>query len=126
MDQPPFDQDDFDDVRPQETGFDLAPALIGWGIAALAFAIFIIINNTSPLVTSASLPAKIFAVIVGAALGTGAALVGDALRRAVMPSAVYTQGGFFSLLWIKVFWKVGPQVIGLLIGVFLGTALVLQ
>lgn len=126
MDQPPFGQDDFDDSRPERSGFDLAPALIGWGIAALAFAIFITINNTSPLVTSASLGAKIFSVIVSTALGTAAALAGDFLRRAVIPSAVYTQGGFFHLLWIKVFWAIGPQVIGLLIGVFFGTALVLK
>ena len=126
MDQPPFGQDDFDGSRPETSGFDLVPALIGWGIAALAFAIFITINNTSPLVTSASLGAKIFSVIVSTALGTAAALVGDFLRRAVMPSAVFTQGGFFQLLWIKVFWAIGPQVIGLLIGVFFGTALVLK
>ncbi|PHR17783.1 MAG: hypothetical protein COA41_11645 [Sphingopyxis sp.] len=87
---------------------------------------FSVTSNTSPLVLGASTAAKVFAVIVGILLGTVGALLGDALRRFARPSAVFTQGGFFSLIWIRVFWAVGPQVIGLVIGVFVGVALVLR
>ena len=52
--------------------------------------------------------------------------LGDALRRFARPSAFFTQGGFFSLIWIRVFWAIGPQVVGLVIGVFVGVALVLK
>mgnify|MGYP001232736212 FL=1 len=102
------------------------PAAIGWGIAAIALAIFSVTSNTSPLVLGASTAAKVFAVIVGILLGTVGALLGDALRRFARPSAFFTQGGFFSLIWIRVFWTIGPQVIGLVIGVLLGGALVLR
>lgn len=116
---------DFD----RQNDFDMAawaPAAIGWGIAAIALAIFSVTSNTSPLVLGASTAAKVFAVIVGILLGTVGALLGDALRRFARPSAVFTQGGFFSLIWIRVFWAFGPQVIGLVIGVFVGVALVLR
>ena len=53
-------------------------------------------------------------------------LIGDAIRKFAHPDAVFTGGGMLSLIWIKVFWKVGPQVIGLFIGVMLGCALVLR
>lgn len=102
------------------------PAAIGWGIAATALAIFSVTSNTSSLALGASTAAKVFAVIVGILLGTVGALLGDALRRFARPGAFFTQGGFFSLIWIRVFWTIGPQVIGLVIGVLLGGALVLR
>lgn len=125
MEQQPYDQDETNAVDTDET-FDLSPALIGWGIAAIALAIFMVTSNNSALVLGAGTFAKIFAVIAGSVLGTVGAIAGDALRRAVMPSMVFTSGGFFSLMWIKVFWKIGPQVIGLVGGVALGATLVLR
>tara|TARA_R110001592_G_scaffold199938_4_gene448583 strand:+ start:620 stop:991 length:372 start_codon:yes stop_codon:yes gene_type:complete len=123
-----MDEDNMNDLD-QQDGFDMAawaPAAIGWGLAATVLAIFAVTSNTSPLVLGAGTLAKIFAVLVGVILGTAGALLGDALRRFARPSAVFTRGGFFSLVWIKVFWSVGPQLIGLFGGVFLGAALVLR
>lgn len=123
-----MDEDNMNDFN-QQNGFDMAewaPAAIGWGIAAVIFAIFSVTSNTSPIVLGAGTVAKVFAVILGVILGTAGALLGDALRRFARPSAVFTQGGFFSLIWIKVFWSVGPQVIGLIGGVLLGVTLVLK
>ena len=37
-------------------------------------------------------------------------LLGDAIRKFAHPDAVYT-GGILNLIWIKVFWLMGPQVI---------------
>jgi hypothetical protein len=39
---------------------------------------------------------------------------------------VFTQGGFFSLVFMKLFWLAGPQLIGLFIGVMLGISQVLS
>jgi len=38
--------------------------------------------------------------------------IGNFLRKLVMPSMIITNGGFWSLLQAKIFWKIGPQFIG--------------
>lgn len=123
-----MDQDNMDDFN-QQDGSDVAawiPAAIGWGVAAVVVAVFSVTSNNSALVLGAGTGAKVLAVVLGVILGTAGALFGDALRRFARPSAVFTQGGFFSLIWIKVFWSIGPQVIGLIGGVLIGIALVLK
>lgn len=102
------------------------PGQIGWGIAALVLGILSVTFNTSAMVLGAGLLAKGFAVVVGTVLGWIGAVVGDAIRKFSHPDAVFTSGGLLSLLWIKIFWRVGPQLIGLLGGVMVGCALVLR
>jgi putative Mn2+ efflux pump MntP len=102
------------------------PGLIGWAIAALALGILSVTFNTSAMVLGAGLLAKCFAVVVGTVLGWIGAVVGDAIRKFAHPDAVFTSGGLLSLLWIKIFWRVGPQLIGLVAGVMVGCALVLR
>ena len=102
------------------------PGLIGWGVAALALGILSVTFNTSAMVLGAGLLAKCFAVVLGTVLGWIGAVVGDAIRKFAHPDAVYTNGGLLSLLWIKIFWRVGPQLIGLVAGVMVGCALVLR
>lgn len=104
----------------------IKPATIGWGVAALALAIFMVVFNNSAMVLGAGFFAKCVAVIVGALLGWGGAMLGDAIRRFAHPDAVFTNGGILQLVWIKIFWALGPQVIGLFIGVALGASLVLR
>jgi hypothetical protein len=96
-----------------------------WGAAALVVAIVACSFNTSPLVLGASFGAKLMAVLAGTLLGLAGALIGDAIRKFAQPDFVMTTGGAFNLIWIKLFWLAGPQVIGLLLGVFVGAALVL-
>tara|TARA_R110002124_G_scaffold248853_2_gene413975 strand:- start:10532 stop:10924 length:393 start_codon:yes stop_codon:yes gene_type:complete len=115
-----MDDDDYNDSFPVST------KVIGWGIAAIAFAIFAVTFNNSGMVLRAGFFGKAFAVLIGALLGWGGALIGDALCRFARPSAVFTQGGFFSLVFLKLFWIAGPQVIGLAIGVMLGISQVLS
>lgn len=105
---------------------ELLQSAVIWGVVAFILAILTCTFNDSPMVLRAGFFAKLFAVIVGTALGTGGALIGDAVRKFAHPDAVYTGGGILSLIWIKVFWKIGPQVIGLVIGVMLGASLVLR
>ncbi len=100
--------------------------VLGWGTAAMALAILSVTFNNSYIVLGAGFFAKLFAVVVGSTLGLIGALLGDALRRFAHPTAVFTQGGFFNLVFIKLFWLAGPQLIGLFIGVFFGVALVLS
>lgn len=110
----------------EDGAFPINPAIIGWAVAALIVAIISVTYNNSAMVLAASFFAKCIAVLVGTALGTLGALLGDAVRKFAHPDAVYTTGGMLSLIWIKVFWAVGPQVIGVICGVMLGASLVLR
>ena len=110
-----------------------APGLARWqqdaiiyAVVALAFSCFAVFVNKAAFVRDAGFFAKLFAILVGTGLGGVGALIGNALRTAVQPDAVWTSGGFWSLLWIKVFWRWGPQTIGMCIGVFFGIAMVLK
>lgn len=107
-------------------GFSLSPTMIGWGLAAVVLAIVVVTVNTSPLVLGASWFTKCIAVLVGTLLGWLGALAGDAIRKFAHPDAVFTNGGILSLIWIKVFWALGPQIIGLSVGVFFGYGIVLR
>lgn len=113
-----------DDQQPSDA--QLPMAVIGWGIVAIALALFMCISNNSAMVLGASFGAKVLAVIVGSALGLLGALLGDAIRKFAHPDAVFTNGGMFQLIGIKLFWLCGPQLIGLGIGVALGCSLVLS
>lgn len=101
-------------------------AIIGWGVAAAVLAILSVTFNSSPLVLGAGWFAKCMAALVGALLGWVGALAGDAIRKFAHPDAVFTNGGMLRLIWIKIFWALGPQVIGLCLGVLSGCAMVLS
>jgi len=110
----------------QETsGAQISGAVVGWGIAALALAIAMCTFNNSAMVLGASFGAKALAVIVGAVFGFVGALIGDAVRKFARPDAIFTNGGMFQLIWNKLFWLCGPQLIGLGLGVALGCSIVL-
>ena len=104
----------------------LAPAVVGWGIAAIVMSILMVTFNHSAMVLGAGFFLKVLAAMAGAVLGLVGALIGDAIRRFAQPDAVYTTGGTLHLIWLKLFWLLGPQVIGLIIGVALGCSLVLR
>lgn len=109
-----------------ENNSQINGAIIGWGVTSLALAIVMVVYNTAAMVLSAGFFAKLFAVIVGTVLGLIGALIGDAIRKFAHPDAVWTSGGFFSLIGIKLFWLLGPQLIGLAIGVATGCTIVLR
>ena len=104
-------------------GSKISKSVIFWGIAALVLTIImstIPIKNSTALVSGGAFFMKLFIVIIGTVLGLGGALLGDVLRKFAHPDSVYTSGGFFDLIKIKIFWACGPQVIGLGIGLFVG------
>ena len=104
----------------------ISPAMIGWGVAAAVLAILSLTFNSSPMALGAGWFTKCLAILVGAFLGWLGALAGDAIRKFAQPDAVFTNGGILNLIWIKVFWAIGPQVLGLCVGVFFGGAMVLR
>ncbi|GGX19404.1 hypothetical protein GCM10007242_27830 [Pigmentiphaga litoralis] len=104
----------------------LTNANLIWAVVALVTAIFFCSVNTAALVLGASFGAKILAVIAGALLGWVGALVGNAVRKFAQPDVVMTSGGMASLIWLKLFWSVGPQLFGLVAGVVIGEAIVLS
>lgn len=97
-----------------------------WAIAAFITAVVMCTRNNSAMVLGAGFFAKCFAVIVGTILGLLGALAGDAIRRFARPDFIFTTGGFAHLIWIKIFWRIGPQLVGLFLGVALGSSLVLR
>lgn len=97
-----------------------------WGLISLAVATVLCLFNNSPIVLVASSISKFFAIVVGTLFGIAGALIGDFIRVYTKPDVVMTNGGLGNILWSKIFWSIGPQVIGLLIGVCLGTVLVLM
>ena len=107
-------------------GSPVNQALVIWCAIAFILSIVMCTFNSSAMVLGASFFAKFLAVIVGSVLGLVGAVIGDAIRKFARPNSVHTNGCFLSLIWIKVFWNIGPQVIGLGIGVALGCSLVLR
>jgi hypothetical protein len=101
-------------------------SLIIWGIAAVLLSILMITKNNASFVLAAGFFAKFFAFILGAAFGLGGAMIGDAIRRFALPDSFFTSGGIGSIIWTKVFWAIGPQVVGLVIGTALGIGIILH
>ncbi|MGK0417271.1 MAG: hypothetical protein ACJAST_002364 [Halopseudomonas sp.] len=110
----------------QEGLSSIQKSAIGWGLAALVLAVITVTHNNSAMVLGASVMAKIFAGLAGTLTGTIGALIGDAVRRFAKPDMMFTSGGMGSLIWMKLFWMMGPQLVGLVIGVLLGASLVLM
>lgn len=100
--------------------------LIIWGAVALAVAVIFCTANNSVMVLGAGFFAKLLGILVGALFGWVGAIIGDALRKIAQPNAVLTSGGLLQLAGLKLFWKIGPQSIGVVLGVALGCVLVLR
>ncbi|MBH0058087.1 hypothetical protein I6F65_14075 [Pseudoalteromonas sp. SWXJZ94C] len=102
----------------------LSKELIIWGVISVPVAIFMC--SAQREYAYAGFWLSSLSIILASIFGLVGALIGDALRKFAKPDSVFTSGGFFQLIWIKVFWNIGPQVIGLLIGVVIAGALVLK
>ena len=107
-------------------GYRVERTVVIWAGLAVVLAILMCTGNSSALVLRAGFFVKLVAIVVGAVLGLVGAVLGDAIRKFAQPDTVFTSGGMLQLIWVKVFWRIGPQVIGLVLGVALGTSLVLK
>lgn len=108
------------------SGYRVERTMLIWASLAVILAIVMCTFNSSAMVVRAGFFAKLIAVVVGSVLGLVGAMLGDAIRKYAHPDAVFMTGGILQFIWIKVFWQIGPQVIGLVLGVVLGASLVLK
>lgn len=69
---------------------------------------------------------RLFASIASIPTGFIGAMIGDLIRRFAIPDAVFTTGGLFQIIRTKLFWFCGPQLIGMLIGIFLIAGMILK
>jgi hypothetical protein len=69
--------------------------------------------------------AKLLLLILGSGLGYIGALVGDAVRKFALPDAVFTNGGIGQLIKTKLFWMIGPQFVGIVVGSFVGLGIII-
>ncbi len=95
-----------------------------WLVISFVFAIFCVAITTSPAVVQMGFFGKAIAVILGAFLGMYGARIGEAFRRFTAPDAIYTTGGASSVFLTKLFWLMGPQLIGMFIGVIIGQTII--
>ncbi|WP_175771975.1 hypothetical protein [Paraburkholderia phenazinium] len=80
------------------------------------------------MVTAANMPQHtqhlalkfVFVWIAGALLGVIGVRIGNALRRAAKPDTIITSGGLQGMFMARIFWSIGPQSVGLLIGTVVG------
>ena len=101
-------------------------SILIWGVIAVILSILMVVNNTSPAVLGASFFGKFFGIIVGSIVGLIGALMGDGIRKFACPDSFFTTGGMSSIITTKLFWMIGPQSIGVFIGVALGIGIVLH
>lgn len=105
--------------------------LIAWYAASSCLVSFVLFHMTSDPHIAPRLPglegspqlANFVAILfglVGGLVGAFGALVGNILRLFAMPAFVVTDGTMMSLIWSKLFWRIGPQCIGLAIGTYGG------
>jgi len=64
------------------------------------------------------------ALLLFSVLAPVAATIGNFLRKALKPTAVFTSEGFWGLLKVKVFWAIGPQCVGIAIAFALASLVV--
>ena len=107
-------------------GYRVERTVVIWAGLAVVLAILMCTVNSSAMVLRAGFFLKLIAIVFGAVLGLVGAVLGDAIRKFAQPDAVFTSGGMIQIIWVKVFWRIGPQVIGLVLGVAIGVSLVLK
>ena len=93
-----------------------------WTLLALVISFVAAASNLSPHMSHAGLKFS-FVWIAATLFGVIGVQIGDALRRALKPDFIITTGGFQGLLVAKLFWWMGPQCAGLLIGSVIGGGL---
>jgi hypothetical protein len=67
---------------------------------------------------------RIFIFIFATIFSFVGILIGDAVRKIAIPDSIFTTGGIFAILKQKLFWFIGPQLVGALIGGSIGSAII--
>jgi len=99
-------------------------AIVFWAFSALVLSVLLAFQmkpeDAGFWVRAALVLASVAGGVPGGSIG---AAIGDALRKAAMPDAVFTNGGMADLLKTRLFWAIGPQSIGCLVGTGIGVVL---
>ena len=100
------------------------PMQILYVILSLLFAIFCALIKYKGYSVGLFARAGIFILcFIGSYIG---ALIGDFLRRLALPDSFFTSGDMIDILKTKLFWAIGPQVVGIFIGGIVGTSIILS
>lgn len=67
---------------------------------------------------------RVLILISGTLVGYLGGVIGDFIRKLAIPDAIFTDGKMASILKAKIFWFIGPQLIGIGIGSFFGAGLI--
>lgn len=93
-----------------------------WGISAIVIAVLVYKGNFHPHPTIG-----IFTKILIVAFGTVGSQIGVKIGRVVrdftMPSGFLTTGGLTDIAKTKIFWAIGPQLIGWFLGLLVGAGI---
>lgn len=67
-------------------------------------------------------------VICGTPGGLIGALIGDFIRKIAHPDMVFTfgDGGAWDMLKVKIYWAIGPQLIGVIVGCYITIGITAQ
>lgn len=56
-------------------------------------------------------------LIIGGIIG---GVAGNMIRKFALPTSFYTREGILGILWVKLFWILGPQLVGIAAGSIAG------
>lgn len=87
-----------------------------WAVLALAFSVFGVYANLHRSFAGSSVFILVLAVIAGTVGGTLGALIGLWVRNILQPDFVITDGRVSSIAKTKLYWWIGPQLIGFFAG----------
>lgn len=97
-----------------------ASVIVGWGIVTFVWVILICMSYP-PLKLSASFSTKVGVVVLGTLLGSIGALIGHFIKVTYVTNAPIHKN---SSIWSKLFWWIGPQIIGIYIGLVVTIAII--
>lgn len=86
--------------------------LIRWAVFSAVLLLFVLCASNSPTIAYASFFLKLCAFVVGVLFGAVGGVIGNVIRWLVRPDFIVTDAGMATLLWRRVFWSIGLQVIG--------------
>jgi hypothetical protein len=93
-----------------------------WTIVAL-FVAFLAAGVYTPQHSHLAISTFLTVWLGGAFLGLLGARIGNAILRIARPDVIVTSGGISDVLWVRICWSIGPQLVGLYLGAVSGTSI---
>lgn len=112
------------DASENEGEAGISTEILIWSATVFIITIFVVWNAGPPTFQPAGFFAKLFAVILGTVFGVGGVVIGDVARKFARPDAFFSSG-MVDTIQTKLFWMLGPQLIGMVIGIRVGIEIVI-